>query len=60
LLLLFGALFLESVGMALAAVVLLIVGLIFTPAEKRFRGAMAAGTGLAVALGLVVALRLLN
>ena len=33
---------------------------IFTPAEQRFRGGMAAAIGLVVALGIVVALRFLG
>ena len=56
-LLLFGAYVLDSRGMALAAAVLLVAGLVIVPRE-RLRGGMTAAIAFVVAAGVVVILRL--
>ena len=58
-LLLFGGLVLDSVAMAVVAVVLLVAGLVFMPRE-RVRGGVAAAMGFVAAASIVVILRLLR
>ena len=56
-LLLLGAYVLDSRGMAIVAVALLVAGLIIVPRE-RMRGGMAAVIAIVVAAGVIILLRL--
>ena len=56
-LLLFGAYVLDSRGMAIVAVALLIAGLVIVP-RGRFRGGMTAVIAMVVAASVVILLRL--
>jgi hypothetical protein len=59
-LLLFGALLLDSAVVAFVAAVFLVAGLMLTSPEERYKGASVAALAAVVAFGAVVMMRLLD